>query len=465
MPALELRDGVPASLRTMVVVPTLFTSRLGVDEQIDRLEVHHLASRDGDLRFGLLSDWTDAAAETAVGDDELFKAAVEGIAQLNRRYGAAAEGPRFFLLHRRRLWNDGQGTWIGWERKRGKLHELNRWLRGATDTTFVPVGGVLPVAPSGVRYVITLDADTRLPPGAAKRLVGKMAHPLNRPRLDPRSGRVVEGYAVLQPRVTPSLPTHQNGSLFQRVYTSPSGLDPYAFAISDVYQDLFGEGSYCGKGIYDVDMFESALAQRIPESTLLSHDLLEGIFARAGLASDIEVVEEFPLRYDVAAARQHRWARGDWQLLPWIVGQGRDASADRNRRVIPLVGRWKMLDNLRRTVSAPATFLALLAGWTLPLHAAVIWSGFIVATVAIPALLPVVGGIVPRRFGLSQRRHWRAVGTDVALALRQITLLITPGTHQAWLMTDAIVRTLVRLFIRRRLLLERVAAAQSKVHV
>ena len=270
---------------------------------------------------------------------------------------------------------------------------------------------------------------------------------------------------MLQPRVTPSLPGSQNASLFQRVFTSPSGLDPYAFAVSDVYQDLFGEGSYTGKGIYDVDMFEAALAHRIPESTLLSHDLLEGIFARAGLVSDIEVVEEFPGRYDVAAARQHRWARGDWQLLPWILGRGRDSSHDRNHRAIPFIGRWKMLDNLRRTASAPAAFLALLIGWMLPLTAASIWTTFVVATVAIPPFLPVLAGIVPRRLGLSQRRHWQTVGADVGLACLQIALLITLAAHQAWLMTDAIVRTLVRLSIRRRRLLEWVTAAQSKVHV
>ena len=264
-------------------------------------------------------------------DDELLGAAAEGIARLNQRHGPAPEGARFFLLHRRRIWNEGQGKWIGWERKRGKLHELNRLLRGATDTTFVAIDGRSPVVPPGVRYVITLDADTRLPRGTAKRLIGKMAHPLNRPRLDPDSGRVVEGYAVLQPRVTPSLPSGREGSLFQRIFTSPSGLDPYAFAVSDVYQDLFGEGSYSGKGIYDVDAFEAALDGRLPESAILSHDLLEGIFARAGLVSDIEVVEEFPSRYDAAAARQHRWARGDWQLLPWIFGRGRDSSGDQRR--------------------------------------------------------------------------------------------------------------------------------------
>ena len=465
LPALDLRDGVPASLRTIVVVPTLLTTRAAIDEQIDRLEVHHLASQDGDLRFALLSDWTDSATPTAPGDDDSLAAAADGIARLNRHYGPAPDGPRFVLLHRRRLWNEGQGTWIGWERKRGKLHELNRWLRGATDTTFVAVDGTTPVAPPDVRYVITLDADTRLKRGTAKRLVGKMAHSLNRPRLDPVSGRVVEGYGVMQPRVTPSLPTRRDGSVFQRVFTSPSGLDPYAFAVSDVYQDLFGEGSYTGKGIYDVDVFEAALDRRVPESTLLSHDLLEGIFARAGLVSDIEVVEEFPSRYDVAAARQHRWARGDWQLLPWIFGRGPRGAGDRHRRAIPLVGRWKMLDNLRRTVSAPAVFLALLAGWMLPLAAAATWTGFVVATFAIPPLIPPFAGLVPRRLGLSQRRHWHAVGADASLALLQVALLATLIAHQAWLMTDAITRTLVRLFMRHRRLLEWMTAAQSKASV
>ncbi len=462
MPALELRGGVPPALRTFVVVPTLLSTRTSLEEQIERLEIHHLANQDGDLRFALLSDWGDSATETAPGDEALLAAAAGGIATLNGRHGATADGPRFWLLHRRRIWNEGQRAWMGWERKRGKLHELNRWLRGATDTTFVPVDGIPPVAPQGVRYVITLDADTRLPRGAARRLVGKMAHPLNQPRFDPVRGRVVEGYAVLQPRVTPVLPARRNASLFQRVFTSPTGLDPYVFAVSDVYQDLFGEGSYTGKGIYDVDAFEAALDRRIPESTLLSHDLLEGIFARAGLVTDVEVVEEFPSRYDVAAARQHRWARGDWQLLPWIVGRGPRAGGGSDRRAIPLIGRWKMLDNLRRTLSAPAVLLALVGGWMLPLEAAAVWTAFVVATLAVPPGLSAVAGLLPPRRGLSQRRHWRAVGAEIALALTQIGLLITLLAHQAWLMTDAIVRTLFRLVANRRRLLEWTTAAQSQ---
>ncbi|MFI5394795.1 MAG: GH36-type glycosyl hydrolase domain-containing protein [Candidatus Binatia bacterium] len=462
LPGLELRDGVPSSLRTMVVVPTLLTTPAEIEEQIERLEVRHLASAENDIRFALLSDWTDSANETTPDDDALLGAATEGITRLNRRYGPAPDGERFLLLHRRRVWNEGEGKWIGWERKRGKLHELNRLLRGATDTTFLAVGGRAPVVPAGVRYVITLDADTRLPRGAARQLVGKMAHPLNRPRLDPRTGRVVEGYAVLQPRVTPSLPIGREGSVFQRVFSGPGGIDPYAFAVSDVYQDVFGEGSFTGKGIYDVDVFEAALEGRVPESTLLSHDLLEGIFARAGLVSDIEVVEEFPSRYDVAAARQHRWARGDWQLLPWILGRGRDASGDSARRPIPLIGRWKMMDNLRRTLSAPAAFLALVVGWMLPRASAAIWTGFVLAMIALPALLPFVAGVVPRRLGISKRSHLRAVGADLALGLSQIAFLLALLAHQAWLMTDAIARTLFRLFVWRQHMLEWVTAAQAK---
>jgi len=259
------------------------------------------------------------------GDAALLTAAADGIAELNHRYGPAPGGDRFLLLHRGRQWNEGEGRWLGWERKRGKLHELNRLLRGATDTSFIQAAERPHVVPNDVRYVITLDADTRLPRDTVRRLIGKMAHPLNRPRLDPRARRVVEGYAVLQPRVTPSLPVGREGSMFQRVFSSMNGIDPYAAAVSDVYQDLFGEGSYTGKGIYDVDAFEAALDGRVPDNTLLSHDLFEGVFARAGLASDIEVVEEFPSRYDVAAARQHRWVRGDWQLAPWILGRRRRA--------------------------------------------------------------------------------------------------------------------------------------------
>jgi len=462
LPALELREGIPEQLRTMVVVPTLLTTQAMLTEHLERLETHHLASPDGDLCFALLSDWTDAAAESLPGDAALLAAAVAGIAQLNLRYGPAAAGERFLLFHRRRLWNAIDGQWMGWERKRGKLHELNRLLRGASDTSFVASGGGPPAFPAGVRYIITLDADTRLPRDAVRRLVGKMAHPLNRPRFDAARGRVVEGYAILQPRVAASLPVGREGSVFQRLFSGAGGIDPYSSAVSDVYQDLCGEGSYVGKGIYDIDAFDAALAGRIPDGVLLSHDLLEGMLARAGLVSDVEVVEDYPSRYDVAAARAHRWARGDWQLLPWLFGRG-DARGARKRSGIPLIGRWKMLDNLRRTLLAPACVLSLIVGWSLPLRSAAIWSAFIIAALAIPALPPVLAGVLPRRSGISKRAHVRSLVADLRRAVSQLVLLVVFLAHQAWLMGDAIARTLYRLSFSHRLLLEWITAAQAQI--
>ena len=458
LPGMELAGGVPSHLRTLVAMPVLLINERQVKELIERIEVHHLASADGDLYFALLTDWVDAKSEVLPSDDTLLTIAEKGIAALNRRYGLGTAGERFLLLHRRRVWNKRERKWMGWERKRGKLHELNRLLRGATDTTFVEVSAKPPTVPPDVRYVTTIDADTRLPREAVKNLIGKMAHPLNRPQMDPKTATVVDGHAILQPRVTPSLPIGREGSLFQRVFSAPRGLDPYAFAVSDVYQDLFQEGSYTGKGIYDVDAFEAALAGRIPENSVLSHDLLEGCFARAGLVSDIEVVEEFPSRYDVASARQHRWVRGDWQLLPWILGIGRDPNG-RKRDGINLISRWKMADNLRRSLSAPATLLALIYGWTLPFAAAATWTIFILATMVLPSLLPWIAGLFPRQRGISKRSHLRGVAADFAISAIQIGFLITFLAHQAWLMLDAAGRTLFRL-LRRRRLLEWVTAAQ-----
>jgi cyclic beta-1,2-glucan synthetase len=461
LPGLELKDGISADLRTVVAVPTMLTSRAALKEQLERLEVHFLASPDGEVHFALLTDWTDAATEHVAGDDDLSAAAAAGIAELNRRYPPAPGGARFLLLHRRRVWNPGQGMWIGWERKRGKLHELNRLLRGANDTTFMTIAGRPPSVPAAVRYVVTLDSDTRLPRQTVRRLVGKMAHPLNCPRFDVAAGRIVEGYAVLQPRVTPSLPIGREGSPFQRIFSSMSGIDPYASAVSDVYQDVFGEGSYAGKGIYDVDAFEAALRRRVPESTLLSHDLFEGSFARAGLASDIEVVEEYPSRYDVAAARQHRWARGDWQLLPWIFGRGDAAPETRGRNALSAIGRWKMFDNLRRTLSAPASVLSLLTGWLLFPWAAGYWTLFILSTIAVPALLPVLAALWPRHARITARSYLHALAGDCELALAQTALTVTLMAAQGCLMVDAIGRTVYRLFVSKRNLLEWVTAAQA----
>jgi cyclic beta-1,2-glucan synthetase len=463
LPKLELAGGVPSELRTLVVVPTLLTSEADVREGIERLEVHYLANGEGEVRFALLSDWADAQQESMPGDEALLAAAVEGIAALNAKHGPAREGgDRFLLLHRRRAWNEREGVWMGWERKRGKLRELNRLLRGATDTTFLPVGPRGPAVPQGVRYVITLDADTRMPRDGVCLLVGAMAHPLNQPVFDPATRLVVEGHAVLQPRVTPTLPAVGTGTLFRQIFSGPRGIDPYAFAVSDVYEDLFGEGIYTGKGIYDVDAFERALAGRVPENTLLSHDLFEGLFARAGLVSDIELFEEYPAHYEVSAVRQHRWARGDWQLLPWIFGRAPDASGRRGPNPISTIGRWKMIDNLRRNLSAPAALATLAACWALPAVNAHLWTAFILATIAIPGLSSFIAEMLQGRRGLAKRSFVRGIGADLGLSLAQAALRMILLAHQAWLMADAILRTLIRLAITRRHLLEWVPAAQAR---
>src|SRR5439155_6844485 len=434
LPKLELAQGVPAELRTLVVVPTLLTRQTDIEGPLERLEVHYLANPGGHLHFGLLTDWADATDERMPGDEDLLAPLADGIARLNARYGSPpGGGERFLLLHRRRLWNEKQGKWIGWERKRGKLHELNRLLRGAGDTTFIPINGRQPTVPQGVRYVITLDADTRLPRGTARRLVGTMAHPLNRPRFDPRKERVVEGFAILQPRLTPSLPTGPGSTTYQRIISGPGGVDPYAAAISDVYQDLFGEGSYTGKGIYDLDAFEAALEGKVPENALLSHDLFESSFARAGLATDVDLFEEFPTNYEVAARRHHRWVRGDWQLLPWILGHARDAAGRKQRARIPTHGRWKMVDNLRRSLAAPSAFLVAVTAWILPAVPPLLWTGLFVGSVVVPAVIPVLDGLVPRRWGISKRSHLRAVGHDIFVASSQTLLSIAMLAHQAWL--------------------------------
>jgi len=439
LPGLELVDGVPTELRTVIAVPVLLTTPEDIQEHLRGLEVHSLAAQDGDIRFALLTDWVDSTAESAPQDAALLELAAAGIARLNRMHGSVHGDDKFLLLHRRRLWNRTQGLWMGWERKRGKLHEFNLFLLGSTDTSFVPVGGRPPQRPADVRYVISLDSDTRLPRGAALALIGKMAHPLNRPVIDAGRRVVTAGYGILQPRVTPSLPVGREGSTFQSVFSGSSGIDPYAFAVSDVYQDMFGEGSYSGKGIYDVAAFETTLANRAGDDRMLSHDLFEGVHARCGLASDVEVVEEYPSRYDVATARQHRWTRGDWQLLPWVLST--------RHRLAPL-GRWKMFDNLRRSLLVPAVLLGFALCWAV--SAPLAWSLFFLGSIVLPSLLPFLINL-------------RAARREVRQTASLISLRLIFWADQAWSLADAILRTLYRMAISRRNLLEWTTAAQSKI--
>jgi cyclic beta-1,2-glucan synthetase len=452
LPKLDLRvkGGIPAEFRTAVVVPTLFGSEEAVREALDHLEVQYLANRESHLHFAVLSDFTDAPAETLPGDAAVLRAAVEGVRALNARYGEGAEDA-FYLFHRARRWNPRQGVWMGWERKRGKLAEFNRFLRGGAGDAFAAVvGDVEPLR--GVRYVITLDADTVLPPDAAPELVGALAHPLNRAVYDAERGHVVRGYGILQPRVGVSLPSAHR-SRFAAIHSGHPGVDPYTTAVSDVYQDLYGEGSFTGKGIYDVDAFERATHGRFPENTLLSHDLIEGSYARAGLATEISVYDDYPARYLTHARRKHRWIRGDWQLLRWLTPRvpGPDGP-ERNR--LPVLARWKILDNLRRSTVEIGQLAFLVAGWTVLPASPLRWTALGLAAVAAPWIVSLLLAALRPPLDKSWRAFYAAVGRDAATSAQQVALAVTFLPHQAWVSADAVVRTLWRLFVTRRSLLE-----------
>jgi cyclic beta-1,2-glucan synthetase len=447
LPGFALREGVPRDLRTLVVIPSLLISSDEIEDLVEHLEVHFLSNADGELYFALVTDWMDAEVEVQPSDEVLLQQVKDAIVRLNQRH----ETDRFVLLHRSRRWNSQQEIWMGWERKRGKLHELNRLLRGATDTSFTTVSDNLPHA---IRFVITLDADTRLPRDAARRLVGKLAHPLNSPKFDKVLGRVTEGYAILQPRVTPSLPVRRLGSRFQRIYSAIRGIDPYAFAVSDAYQDLFGEGSFAGKGIYEIDAFEASLIGKVSDNTMLSHDLFEGTFARAGLVTDIEVVEEYPERYAVAAARQHRWTRGDWQLLPWMF---------RFKRInLPALGLWKMIDNLRRSLTPVAIVLGFALIWaSASLRETLFWTIFIILSALVPMLLPSFSIVLSGGQQATLLNRFNTALEDVSRTLAIVTSNIMFLGHHAGLMLDAIIRTIYRLTVSRKNLLEWTTAAQA----
>jgi cyclic beta-1,2-glucan synthetase len=450
LPKLEFTDHVPDEFQTLVVVPSMLTSEKGVRSLLERLEIHSLANPEVGLKFALLTDFADAPQAVMPQDTTLLAQARSGIQALNARYDQD-EGDRFFLLHRERRWNPVEKTWMGWERKRGKLLELNRLLRGAADTTFVlPDGAVDALA--GIKYVITLDADTRLPHAAAKRLVGAMAHPLNRPYFDAARERVTRGFGVMQPRVSVSL-VSAGRSIYSRIWANSPGLDPYCTAVSDVYQDLFGEGSYTGKGIYDVDAFSAATDESFPENQILSHDLIEGCFARVGLATDIEFFDEFPSRFDADARRQHRWVRGDWQLLPWLFPSVPTSSGKRSNP-LTVLSWWKVFDNLRRSLLSPALVLFLLVGWLLFPSLSVIATLSALVVLASPLLTHLFSALRFWPTGIDWRLHATDTLRDLGRTSLQCVLSLAFLPYKAQLMLDAVGRTLYRLFVSHERLLE-----------
>ncbi len=459
LPKLDFAKGIPTDCETMVAVPALLLDEQHVHELVMDLEIRYLANRDPQLHFALLTDSTDAADQAGADDEPLVPLAVSLVEGLNARYGTAERTP-FYLFHRHRVYNPSERRWMGWERKRGKLLDLNRLLRGGFDSFPVKVGNLDVL--TRIRYVITLDSDTQLPRDSAHQLVGAIAHPLNRAVIDPRTNRVIEGYGILQPRI--GISTHSaSRSWLARLLSGETGFDIYTRAISDAYQDLFGEGIFTGKGIYDVDAFHTVLGHRFPENALLSHDLIEGIFARAALVTDIELVDDYPTHFSAYSRRKHRWMRGDWQILRWLMPRVPDGRGRIVRNHSSLIARWKILDNLRRSLLEPAMLLLLLAGWLVLPGSAALWTALSVAMLVLPAWTGLAVSLVRAPWG--RTGFWRWCASTMRTFARQhgmVVLTLTFLLYDALLAVDAIARSLSRVFVTRQRLLEWETAAETR---
>ncbi len=444
LPKLDYRDGIPAENATLIVVPMMLSSLHDVRADLERLEVRYLANRDANLFYSLFADFTDAEEAVTPRDAGLLDAVRDGIVVLNARYG-----DRFVLFHRPRVWSESEQVWIGRERKRGKLEELNAFLCGEGSGEIL-VEGSLKVP---IRYVITLDADTQLPIEAARRLVGTIAHPLNHVEIDPATRTRIRGYAVIQPRVSIALPG-ATATRFTRVFADASGTDPYSRTVSDVHQDLFQEAMFHGKAIYDVQALHTILSNRFPDETILSHDLIEGAHAGVGLATDIELFEHLPIDYGGFANREHRWIRGDWQIARWVLPTVPGPGGRRVKNPLTFINRWRILDNLRRSLLPIAALLLLLLGWLASATPAV-WSLMVALAVAIPAIAPLLDRLARRVEGTAQR--WQGAADELVRAL--VTIAFLP--HQAWISADAIVRVHYRLYFSHRKLLQWQTAAKT----
>jgi cellobiose phosphorylase len=457
LPRMDFSRAIPVEARTLVVVPTMLSSVHAVAELVEALEVRFLANREQHLYFGLLTDFLDAPHEGMEQDELLLQRAGQLIEDLNRKY--AEDEDRFFLFHRPRRWNPQEGVWMGQERKRGKLADLNALLRGSGWERFSRVVGDIGVL-AGVRYVITLDTDTQLPRETAAQFIGAMEHPLNRPRRDPQTRLITGGYGILQPRVGISLSSTAR-SAYARLFGSDAGVDPYTRAVSDVYQDVFQEGSYIGKGIYDVDAFECALGGRFPDNSILSHDLVEGCHARSGLISDVQLYEEYPSTYRADVSRRRRWIRGDWQLLPWLLPRAPVQGGQRQRNPISALSRWKIFDNLRRSLVPAALVLLLLFGWT-TLSSPLAWTLAVLAVVLLPPVLASLQELLQKSRDMLLVQHLSVAMQSAGRHFLRALLTLAWLPHEAYYSLDAIVRTLWRIAVSRRGLLRWNPSSQAE---
>jgi len=456
LPRMDFSKGIPPEARALAVVPTMLVSAQDIEDLIEALEVRFLANRDENLHFGLLTDFQDATEETLPEDEPLVQLARKRIEGLNEKY-RNANSDAFFLFHRPRRWNARERVWMGYERKRGKLADLNRLLRagnsGIPRERFSVIAGDTGVL-SNVKYVITLDTDTQLPRDAAGQLVGAMAHPLNQAQYDEARQRIAAGYGILQPRVAVSLPS-ANRSRYARMCGNDPGIDQYTRAVSDVYQDLFREGSFIGKGIYDVDAFEQALRGRFPENRILSHDLIEGCYARAGLLSDITVYEEFPSRYSEDVSRRRRWIRGDWQIAQWLLSgvPGPDPGARLRKNPLSGLSQWKIFDNLRRSLVPSALLLLLLLGWTV-LSSPWFWTLSVIGIILFPPLIASLQEMFQKSDDVLLSQHVSAAVRSAARSFAQATFELVCLPYESFFSLDAILRTTWRMLVTRRRFLE-----------
>ena len=456
LPKLDFSQGVPGVCATLVAIPTLLLNENQVRHLVEELEVRYLGNHDRNIHFAIVSDLPDSQ-KPAAEDDKIVDLCSSLITELNERYAAKKAGT-FFHLHRHRVYNPREKGWMGWERKRGKLLDLNQLLRGTFDSFPVKIGDLSILR--SIRFVITLDSDTELPRGSAQRMIGALAHPLNQAIVDPERNIVVAGYGILQPRVDISVQCTTRSRL-AAIFAGETGLDPYTRAISDVYQDLYGEGSFTGKGIYEVDTMFRVLYGRFPRNRLLSHDLIEGAYARAGLVSDIAVIEDYPSHYSAYSRRKHRWLRGDWQILEWLTDTVPDESGARVPNPISLVSRWKIFDNLRRSLVEPATFALLLYGWFVMNHP-VWWTAAAICILFVPAWVELLFGLT-RAVANAQWRIARDAFGNLLTSNFTVLLTLTLLAHQMLLSLDAVVRALVRRLVTRQRLLEWETAEQAEL--
>ena len=461
LPKLDFRGGIPSEFATFVAVPTLLMNEEQLRELVEKLEVHFLGNPDPNLHFGLLTDLPDSVTRPRENDvDKLVDLAVTLIGELNLRYKDGPHGS-FFLLHRHRIFNARQGVWMGWERKRGKLLDLNKYLHGDFDAFPVKVGNLELLRQ--VKYIITLDSDTQLPRGTASKLVGSMVHPLNRAVIDPERRIVTEGFGLMQPRVGVSVSSASRSRL-AAIYSGQTGFDIYARAVSDVYQDLYGEGIFTGKGIYEVATFYAVLNRRFPRNALLSHDLIEGSYVRVGLATDIELIDDYPSHYSAYTRRKHRWVRGDWQIAQWMFSRVPDESGRRVPNPITNISRWRILDNLRRSLVEPFTFFLFLGAWLGLPGGPLYWTVATLLILFLPNIVQLIFALghatvsdQEGAFGEAFLGFWQAVVVTL------LTLAFLP--HQTLLSLDAIVRSLVRRFITGQRLLEWETAAEAEASI